>query len=57
MNWKGCGSKSSWPDIRYCPGIFDGLMKTTKKVRRFKPKTSRVQGMSANYPAANFVVD
>jgi hypothetical protein len=20
MNWKGCGKKQSWPNLRYCPG-------------------------------------
>jgi hypothetical protein len=31
MNWKGCGSKRSWHNLRYYPGIcLKGLGKTTK---------------------------
>jgi hypothetical protein len=31
MNWKGCGRKRSWPDVRYFPGIcLEGVRKTTK---------------------------
>jgi hypothetical protein len=28
MNWKGCGRKKSWPNLRYYPGIcLEGLRK------------------------------
>jgi hypothetical protein len=31
MNWKGCGSKLTWPDLRYYLDVFlEGLGKTTK---------------------------
>jgi hypothetical protein len=31
MNWKECGRKWSWPNLRYCPSIFlEKLRKTTK---------------------------
>jgi hypothetical protein len=31
INWKGCGWKRSWPNLRYYPGIcLEGLRKTTK---------------------------
>jgi hypothetical protein len=31
MNWKGCGRKRSWPNLRYYLTIcLDGLRKTTK---------------------------
>jgi hypothetical protein len=31
MNWKGCGRKQSWPDLRYYPGIcLEGLRKSSK---------------------------
>jgi hypothetical protein len=31
MNWKGCGRKRSWPNLRYYTGIcLEGLRKTTK---------------------------
>jgi hypothetical protein len=31
MNWKVCGRKRSWPNIRYYPGnCLQGLRKTTK---------------------------
>jgi hypothetical protein len=31
MNWKGCGRKWSWPNLRYYLGIFlEGLRNTTK---------------------------
>jgi hypothetical protein len=30
-NWKGCGRKRLWPNLRYYPGIcLDGLSNTTK---------------------------
>jgi hypothetical protein len=33
MNWKGCGSKLSWPDLRLYPGIcLEGPRKTTKNL-------------------------
>jgi hypothetical protein len=33
MNWKGCGRKRSWPNLRYYPGIcLEGLRKTTKNL-------------------------
>jgi hypothetical protein len=31
MNWKGCGRKWLWPNLRYYPGIFlEALRKTIK---------------------------
>jgi hypothetical protein len=34
MNWKGCGRKQSWPNLRYYPNIFlEGLGKPTKNLR------------------------
>jgi hypothetical protein len=31
MNWKGCGRKRSWPNLRYYPGIcLEGLGKPRK---------------------------
>jgi hypothetical protein len=24
MNWKGCGKKRAWPNLRYYPSIFPG---------------------------------
>jgi hypothetical protein len=31
MNWKGFGTKKSWPNLRYYPGILqEELRKTTK---------------------------
>jgi hypothetical protein len=33
MNRKGCGTKQSWPNLRYYPGIcLEGLRKTTKNL-------------------------
>jgi hypothetical protein len=32
MNWKGCGRKRSWPNLRYYLGICLGLRKTTKNL-------------------------
>jgi hypothetical protein len=33
MNWKGCGRKHSWPDLRHYSGIFpDGRRKITKDI-------------------------
>jgi hypothetical protein len=33
MNWKGCGKKRSWPNLRYYPSIcLEGLRKTTKNL-------------------------
>jgi hypothetical protein len=30
-NWKECGRKRSWPNLRYCPLMWlEGLGKTTK---------------------------
>jgi hypothetical protein len=35
MNWKGCGRKQSWPNLRYYPSIcLEGLRKTTKYLRQ-----------------------
>jgi hypothetical protein len=31
-NWKGCGRKRSWPNLRYSPGIFLENRKITKKL-------------------------
>jgi hypothetical protein len=34
MNWKGCGGKRSWPNLRYCPRIcLEGLRRNKNKVR------------------------
>jgi hypothetical protein len=31
INWKGCGRKQPWPNLRYYPGIaLEGQRKTTK---------------------------
>jgi hypothetical protein len=31
MNWKGCGRKRSWPNLRYCPCTSrEGITETTK---------------------------
>jgi hypothetical protein len=31
INWKGCGRKRSWPNLRYYPGICpERLRKTTE---------------------------
>jgi hypothetical protein len=31
MNWKGCGRRQSWPNLRYYPGsCLEGLRKTAK---------------------------
>jgi hypothetical protein len=33
MNWKGFGSKRSWPNLRYYPSLCrDGLRKITKNL-------------------------
>jgi hypothetical protein len=33
LNWKGCGRKWSWPNLRCYPDIFlEGLRKSTKKL-------------------------
>jgi hypothetical protein len=33
MNWKGCGKKRSWPNLRLYPRIcLEGLRKTTKNL-------------------------
>jgi hypothetical protein len=33
MNWKGCGRKWLWPNLRYYPGIcLEELRKTTKNL-------------------------
>jgi hypothetical protein len=33
MNWKGCGRKRSWLNLRYYPGIcVEGLRKTMKNL-------------------------
>jgi hypothetical protein len=33
MNWKGCGRKWSWPNLRYYPGIcLEGLGETTRNL-------------------------
>jgi hypothetical protein len=33
MNWKRRGRKRSWPNLRYCHGIYlEGLRKTTKNL-------------------------
>jgi hypothetical protein len=46
MNWKGYGTKQSWPNLRYYPNIFlEGLRKLQKNLsqnsrslgRNFKP--------------------
>jgi hypothetical protein len=35
MNWKGCGRRLSWPNLRYYPSIFlEDLWKTTKILNR-----------------------
>jgi hypothetical protein len=34
MNWKGCGSKRSWPNLRHYPGCLEGLRKITKNLRQ-----------------------
>jgi hypothetical protein len=35
MNWKGCGKKWSWPNLRHYPAIcLEGLRKTTKNFVR-----------------------
>jgi hypothetical protein len=35
MNWKGCGRKQSWPDLRYYLGIcLEGLSKVRIAGRR-----------------------
>jgi hypothetical protein len=34
MNWKRCGRKWSWPNLRYYPDIcLEGLRKTTRNLR------------------------
>jgi hypothetical protein len=36
MNWKGCGRKRLWPNLRNNPGIIlKGLMKTTKNLDHY----------------------
>jgi hypothetical protein len=33
LNWKGCGEKWTWPNLRYYAGIcFEGLRKTTDNI-------------------------
>jgi hypothetical protein len=33
MNWKGCGRKRSWPNLRYYPGIcLEGLRENTENL-------------------------
>jgi hypothetical protein len=35
MNWKGCGRKWSWPNVRCCTGIcLEGLKKKTKTLNQ-----------------------
>jgi hypothetical protein len=34
VNWKRCGRKRSWPNLRYYPSIcLEGLRETTKNLR------------------------
>jgi hypothetical protein len=61
MNWKGCGRKLSWHNLRYYPGIrLEGLRKITTNLSgepaskpRFEPGTSRIRG-SVNYSTTTF---
>jgi hypothetical protein len=42
MNWKGCGRKRSWPNLRYYPGIcLEGLTKTTKNLSQHSRSPGR----------------
>jgi hypothetical protein len=51
-NWKGCGRKQSWSNLRYYPGIcLEGLRKTTNKPQsvtrlRFEPGRYQIQSRS-----------
>jgi hypothetical protein len=49
MNWKGCGRKRLWPELRHYLGIFqERLRKTKNHLRivgfrtRLEPETSEV---------------
>jgi hypothetical protein len=45
MNWKGCGRKLLYPNLRYYPGIYlEGLRKTTKTLSQ----GSRSSGLDLN---------
>jgi hypothetical protein len=42
MNWKGCGRKWSWPNLKYYPGIcLEGLRKATKTLSQDSRSASR----------------
>jgi hypothetical protein len=41
-NWKGCGKKRPWPNLRYHPGIFlEELSKATKKLSQDSRSSGR----------------
>jgi hypothetical protein len=47
MNWKGCGRKRSWPNLRYWPGTSLQILRETNTGQdsrsagpRFEPRTS-----------------
>jgi hypothetical protein len=34
MNWRGCGRKLSWPNLRYYPDIFLEVLRKATKILR-----------------------
>jgi hypothetical protein len=51
MNWKGCGRKRSWPNLRYYPGTrLEGVRKTTKSLSQ----DSRSPGRDLNPGPAEY---
>jgi hypothetical protein len=63
MNWKRYERKRSWPNLRYCPGIYVvELRKIIKNLKpqwsvsgsRFEPGTSRIQSRIANHSDVMF---
>jgi hypothetical protein len=57
INWKGCGSKRSWPNLRYPGTCLEKVTKTTKNLSvgpRFGPATPRIQIRSVNHSTTTF---
>jgi hypothetical protein len=53
MNWKLCGRKRSWQNLRYCPGICLGTRKTDVRIAGFRAEIktgySRIRSRSVNH--------
>jgi hypothetical protein len=59
MNWKGCGRKQSWPNLRYYPSIYlEELRQTIKNLghdrwsldRDLKPVPPEYEGVFTTEP-------